>query len=130
MSLNDPLSDVLSHILNCEKKNKKECIVGHDSKFIRSILYLLKEEGYIGSFDVHSSARGGSLKISLLGHINACSVIKPRFSFTKTNHEKFQKRYLPAKDFGFLVISTSQGIMTHNQSLAKGTGGKLIAYCY
>ena len=44
--------------------------------------------------------------------------------------EKYEKRYLPAKQFGILIISTPKGLMTHVQAMDKKTGGKLIAYCY
>ena len=130
MSLNDPLANVLSHVLNCENQAKEECIISPNSKLVRGVLDILQKNHYIGSYEVIEEARGGSLKVHLVGGLNKAGVIKPRFSFTKTNHEKFEKRYLPAKDFGLLVISTSKGLMTHVEALEKGIGGKLIAYCY
>ena len=77
-----------------------------------------------------SEGRGGFAKINLLGNVNACGVIKPRFSLNKSEFQKFEKRYLPANGVGILIISTSQGCMTHEQAREKGIGGKLIAYCY
>lgn len=130
MSLNDPLANVLSHILNCEKKSKSACDVHPNSKVIRSVLKLMKEHGYIGDFDISSELRGGKMHVHLLGHINKCGAIKPRFSITKENYETFEKRYLPAKGFGILIVTTSKGIMLHNEALDKGEGGKLLAYCY
>ena len=59
-----------------------------------------------------------------------CGAIKPNFSVKKDGFEKFEKRYLPAKDFGVLIVSTSQGIMTHVEAKEKKLGGKLIAYVY
>ena len=44
--------------------------------------------------------------------------------------EKFERRYLPAKDLGILFVSTPKGIMTHYDAKAKKLGGKLLAYCY
>ena len=44
--------------------------------------------------------------------------------------EKFEQRYLPAKSFGMLIISTSKGMLTNIQAKEKKIGGKLIAYCY
>ena len=66
----------------------------------------------------------------MLGTINKCGVIKPRLGVKKNNFEKFEKRYLPSKDFGFLIVSTSKGLMVHNEAKEKGVGGNLIAYCY
>lgn len=44
--------------------------------------------------------------------------------------EKFEKRYLPAKNMGIIMVSTSQGITTHRMAKEKKSGGRLIAYCY
>ena len=65
-----------------------------------------------------------------MGNLNKCGAIKPRYSVRKDGFEKFEKRYLPAKDFGIIFVSTPKGIMTHNGAKKKGLGGKLIAYCY
>jgi len=62
--------------------------------------------------------------------MNNCGVVKPRFSTKCTNFEKWEKRYLPAKDFGIILISTPKGIMTHIEAKEKKLGGRLIAYCY
>ena len=48
----------------------------------------------------------------------------------KNEFEKFERRYLPAKGFGFLLVSTSKGIMTNEEAKTNGVGGKLIAYIY
>ena len=130
MSLNDPLSNVLSHILNCDKMGKTECLVRPSSKVIRAVLEVIKSKGYIGDYVVADEERGGVIKINLIGNINKCGVVKPRFSLTKKNYENFEKRYLPAKDFGFLIVSTPKGIMIHKEALEKGMGGKLLAYVY
>ena len=129
MVLNDSLSNVLSQILNCEKAKKKECIVKSNSSFIKKILEIMKENRYIGDFK-EDDERGTHLKINLLGKINKCGVIKPRFSVNKDQIERYEKRYLPAKDFGIIIISTNKGLMTHYISKEKRIGGKLIAYIY
>ena len=130
MSLNDPLANVLSHILNSEKKAKSECIITPVSKVVLKVLDLFKEKMYLGGYELVTEARGGSVKVNLLGSINKCGVVKPRFSVKFTEFEKFEKRYLPAKGFGFLVVSTPKGIMTHEDAIKQKVGGKLIAYCY
>ena len=130
MSLNDPLANVLSHILNSEKKAKESCMIKPVSKVIVKVLELLKANMYLGGYEIVSKAKGGEAKLHLLGNINKCGVIKPRFSVKYTEFEKFEKRYLPAKGFGFLVVSTPKGIMVHEDAIKKKLGGKLLAYCY
>ncbi len=130
MSSNDPLANVLSHILNSEQKGKSECTIHPGSKVIRLILDLFKDHHYVGAYETLDPERGITLRINLLGAINKCGVVKPRFSITKHNYERYEKRFLPAKGFGILVVTTSKGIMTHTDALKKGLGGKLLAYCY
>lgn len=130
MVMNDPLANVLSSIFNSEKIGKCECLVKPISKVILTTLEILKDNQYIGDFEIVTKARGGLIKVNLIGNINKCGVVKPRFSFTKNNYETFEKRYLPAKDFGFFIVTTSKGVMTHKEALSKGIGGKLLAYCY
>jgi small subunit ribosomal protein S8 len=128
--LNDSLASALSNITNAEKIGRSECIYRICSKLIISILNILNKESYIGKYEIINDSKGKFLKINLLGKINRVGVIKPRFSVKKDNFEKFEKRFLPAKDFGILIVSTSKGIMTHNEAKEKKIGGKLLAYCY
>jgi len=128
--LNDPLANALSGILNYDKVGKKEYLVHPASKVIMRVLTIMNEQGYIGSADVVTDARGGVLKIHLLGNLNKCGVIKPRFAITMDEYEKFEKRFLPAKGVGVLIVSTIKGIMTHEEAKGKTLGGRLIAYCY
>lgn len=130
MSLNDPLANVMSHILNNEKIGRSECIVKPASKLILNILGIIKNHKYIGDFKKVDDGKSGFIKIDLIAAINKCGVIKPRFSFKKRDLDKYEKRYLLSKDFGIIIVSTPKGIMTHLDAKDKGIGGKLIAYVY
>ncbi len=128
--LNDTLASILSNITNAEKIGRSECFYRPCSKLIMNVLNILNKEGYIGTYEIINDTKGKILKVYLLGKINKIGVIKPRFSVKKDNFEKFEKRYLPSKNFGVLIVSTSKGLMTHNEAKEKKIGGKLIAYCY
>ena len=128
--LNDPLAAALTKILNAERVGKREVEIRPASKMIKQILTLMQDAHYIGSFEEVTDGQGGVLKVNLLGNLNKCGVIKPRFSVKNRGFEKWEKRYLPAKDFGMIVVTTPQGIMTHIEAKEKNTGGKLLAYCY
>lgn len=130
MSLNDPLASALSKILNAEKIGKNVCSIRPVSNIVKTILTLMQDNLYIGGFTQIDEGRGGVLNVNLLGRINKCGVIKPRFPVTRANYEKFEKRYLPAKDFGLVFVSTSKGIMSHTEAKKKKLGGKLLAYVY
>jgi small subunit ribosomal protein S8 len=130
MSLNDPMANVLSHINNAEKLGKKELTTKNNSKIIRQVLTIMQDEGYLGSFEIIEDGRGNQLKLNLLGTLNKCGVIKPRFRIKTTDYEKFEKRFLPAMGFGILIVSTNNGLMTNNQAKEKNLGGTLISYAY
>jgi small subunit ribosomal protein S8 len=48
----------------------------------------------------------------------------------KDEYEKWEQQYLPSKDIGILMVTTSQGVMSHKEAKTKGLGGKLLGYVY
>jgi len=129
MALNDTLANTMSKLLNCEKMSKKSFNTS-SSNLIKEVLLILKKGKYITDFKTTKTTKGENIEVELTGKINNCGVIKPRFSVKKGEYEKFEKRYLPAKGFGVILVSTPSGLMTHTDAISKGFGGKLIAYCY
>ncbi len=47
-----------------------------------------------------------------------------------TSLEYWETRYLPAKNFGLLILTTSQGVLTHEQAREIGIGGELLGFVY
>ncbi len=130
MSLNDPLASVLSQINNAKRVGKQQVTTNISSTIIKKVLEIMHDQGYIGDVEEIIDAKGNYLIINLIGHLNACGVIKPRFSIKLDGFEKFEKSYLPARGFGVLIVSTNQSLMTHVEAKEKGVGGRLISYCY
>ena len=128
--LNDPLANALSLMKNAEIKGKRTCIIQPSSKLIGGVLTLLKDKGYIGTFEYIDDGKAGQFKVDLIGNINKCGVIKPRYPIKRDELEKWESRYLPARDFGLLVMTTTKGIVSQNEARKMGVGGKLLAYIY
>ncbi len=128
--LNDPLANTLSNVMNHEKIGKNECIISPMSKTIKKVLDVLNRLGYLGQTEELTKEKGGVYRINLLGSINKCGVIKPRFSFKFGEIVKFEKRFLPAEGMGVLIVTTPKGIMTNVEAKKARIGGKLLAYCY
>ncbi len=126
----DIISNMMSAIKNAEAVRKKEVVIYPASKFALEILKLLKREGYIEDFQLIEDGRGNKIRILLNGYINDCKAIKPRFPVSKDEIPEYVKQFLPSRDIGILIISTPQGVMTHNECLEKGIGGVLVAYVY
>ncbi len=130
MSLNDPLADALSIIKNHERIGRHVCIIKPASKLIGSILKIFQKQNYIGDFELIDDGKSGIFKVNLIGHINGCNVIKPRYAVKNADIEKWENKYLPSRDFGYLIISTPEGVMTHSEAKQKNNGGRLLAYVY
>ncbi len=128
--LNDPLANALSAIKNAEIKGIGKCTICPSSKLIGGILSLLKDKGYVGNFEHIDDGKAGVFQVELTGNINNCGVIKPRYPIKGNELEKWESRYLPARDFGLLILTTTEGIISHYEARKKGIGGKLLAYIY
>jgi len=128
--LQDPLADALSLIKNAEMKGQGKCTICPSSKLIGGVLQLLKDKGYIGSYEFVDDGRAGQFTVQLLGIINNIGVIKPRYPIKRTELEKWESRYLPAREFGLLILTTTNGVISNADAKKTGVGGKLLAYVY
>jgi small subunit ribosomal protein S8 len=126
----DIISNMFSAINNAEAVRKKEVIISPSSKFALEVLKILKREGYIRDFQLIEDGRGNKIKIELMGKVNKCRAIKPRFPVKKNDVLEYAKQFLPSRDLGILIISTPKGIKTHKECLEEGLGGVLVAYVY
>jgi small subunit ribosomal protein S8 len=127
---NDPLSDALNVIKTHEIVGRRECHIRPASKLIKEVLSLFQAHNYIGDFEMIDDGKSGSFKVKLLGRINNCKTIKPRFAVKNPDWNKWEQRYIPGKGFGILVVSTSMGVMTNSEAQQKKIGGRLIAFIY
>ena len=49
------------------------------SKVVIKFLQVMQKNGYIGEFEVVDDHRSGKIVVELIGRINKCGVISPRF---------------------------------------------------
>ncbi len=125
----DPLADMFSVLKNMEAIGRTECIVPASS-IIKDVLQVIHQHKYTGGFDFIDDGKGGKFRVRLIGKINDCGVIKPRFSVRKGEFIKWEKRFLPASENGVLIVTTSKGIMDQRNASKSGTGGRLLGYVY
>lgn len=129
MVAKDLVAGLFTTLQNNEFVRNKECIYYY-SKLITDILRTLQRHGYIGAFEYIEDGRGGKVLIQLLGRINRAAPIKPRISVKKDEYEQWTKLYLPSKNVGILVVTTTKGVMSHTEAIKMKIGGKLLGYVY
>ncbi|KAJ9186955.1 hypothetical protein P3X46_002466 [Hevea brasiliensis] len=96
------LTDALKSMYNTEKRGKRQVTFRPSSEVI--IKFLL-----------------------LNGLLNKCGVISPHFDIGVEEIEGWTARLLPSRQFGYIVLTTSAGIMDHEKARRKNVGGKLHA---
>jgi small subunit ribosomal protein S8 len=130
MTRQNIIADAMSAIKNAGDAGRLTVTVEPASKLFGAMLGIMQENGYIHGFEYIDDGRGGQFTIQLSGRINKCGAISPRFAVKSEDMESWETRYLPAKGFGILMLTTSQGVMSHEQARKDGIGGELIGYVY
>jgi small subunit ribosomal protein S8 len=126
----NPLSNALSTIYNHEERRKRECIIWPASKLIGLVLRVMQKNGYIGEFEFIDDGRAGKFRVQLLGRINRCGAVRPHYPVKVEDLEEWEKRYLPSRDIGILVLTTPKGILSNREAKDLRVGGRLLAYVY
>jgi small subunit ribosomal protein S8 len=126
MSLQDPVSDMLTRIRNAQKASKVS-VTMPSSNQKENIAKVLKDEGYILDYSVSGDAKK-QLSIDLK-YFQGKPVIEQIKRVSRPGLRIFKsKDELPSVNggLGIAIISTSKGVMTDKQARASGNGGEVI----
>lgn len=129
----NPLANALTTIYNNEMRRNKQAIIMPASKLIINVLRVMQKEGYIGEFEYIDDGRWGKITVQLLGRINKCGPITPRYPLTyrqMIDLPDYIKRYLPSKEIGIIIVSTSKGVVSHKEAVRMRVGGVALGYVY
>ena len=127
--MGDTISDGLSKMNNASIA-LKESVILRRSKLLVEVLKILKKYEYIKEFKEIKDNRQGLIEVFFMGTLNKCLAIKPRYFIKSWEIENYEKKFLPAKDFGIIIISTNKGLMSQFEAKQNNTGGVLIGYVY
>ena len=106
------------------------CNISSNPILFLSLLITIPLTGYIGEFEIVDDHRAQKIVIELNGRLNKCGVICPRFDVAVHEIEKWVVNLLPSRQFGQIILSTTYGIMTHEEARRKKTGGKVLGFFY
>merc|ERR1719352_1335176 len=120
------LNDALKSITNAERRGKRQVLVRPCIKFMQ----VMMRNQYIGEFEIVDDHRAGKIVVNLNCRVNKCGVVSPRFDMSFDDNEKLVTNLLPSRQFGHIVLTTSQGIMDHNEAKRKQIGGKILGYFF
>jgi small subunit ribosomal protein S8 len=128
--LQDPISNMLTRIRNAQKAHH-ESVTFYASKFERSVLSLLKEEGYIASFSSEKDGSNDKKITVILKYYNG----KPVISLLQRVSKPGLRVYNSFKDIknvwgglGIMIVSTSKGMMTDIKAKNEKLGGEIVCY--
>eukprot|EP00080_Pristionchus_pacificus_P005942 PDM65962.1 MSP domain-containing protein [Pristionchus pacificus] len=124
------LADALKTINNAEKRGKRQVLIRPCSKVIVRFLTVMMKHGYIGEFEIVDDHRAGKIVVNLTGRLNKCSVVSPRLDIQLRDLEKYTTHLLPSRQFGYIVLTTSGGIMDHEEARRRHLGGKILGFFF
>merc|ERR1712138_32351 len=124
------LADALKSILNAERRGRRQVLLRPASKVVIKFLRQMQKHGYIGEFEVLDDHRSNKIVVELLGRINKCAVISPRFDIPVDKIESWQAQLLPSRQFGHIILTTTYGILNQDECRKKHTGGKILGFFY
>lgn len=129
MSMSDPIADMLTRIRNAQMVEKASVSMP-SSKLKVAIATVLKDEGYIDSFEVKGEKNKPELEIALRYYAGRPvierieRVSRPGLRVYKASNDIPQVM----NGLGVTIVSTSRGVMTDRKARSEGVGGEVLCY--
>lgn len=126
--ISDPISDFLIRLKNASRANNDQ-FVAPSSKMKVELARILKEEGYIGSYEVDTSGQFPMIKVTtkFVDGVPALTDLKRVSRPGRRNYVGAGEVPRVLNGLGISILSTSRGVMTGNQAKRQNIGGELLA---
>lgn len=128
MSQTDPIADALTAIRNASRARLEKTDIP-DSRMTRSIIEILKKEGFIQNFRVIDAKPRATVRVYLRYSAERKPVITQLQRVSTPGLRKYVGQKMIQTVFrgmGVSILTTSKGIMTDSDARAQGVGGELL----
>ena len=128
MSVNDPISDMLTRIRNAGMARKPEVLMP-STKVLVAFAKVLKDEGYIGEYEVIEKTPQNQLKIALRYGADKKHSIREIRRVSKPGLRVYAgKDAIPRvkSGLGIAIVSTPEGVLTGYEARRRGIGGEVL----
>jgi len=129
MSMQDPISDMLTRIRNAQAADKAT-VTMPSSNMKAAIAQVLKDEGYVSDFEVNKDGGKASIAIELKYFQG-----KPVIEMIQRRSRPGLRIYTGKSDLpsvnnglGVVIMSTSKGVMSERKAREIGEGGEVLCY--
>lgn len=128
MAIGDPIADMLTRIRNAARNKAKTCNVVN-TKVCRGIAGVLKDEGYIDSFDLVEDGRQGQIRIRLRYGPGGEVILHSLTRASKPGRRVYkgvEELPRPLQGLGIAIVSTSRGVVSDRKAREQRIGGELL----
>lgn len=128
MAIIDPIADMLTRIRNAGR-NRSKTVNCLNSKVCRGIAVVLRDEGYIDSFDVVEDGRQGLIRVKLRYASNGEPVLRSLERRSKPGCRRYsgvEDLPRPLQGLGIAIVSTSKGVLSDRKAREQRVGGELL----
>jgi len=132
MSVNDPISDMLTRIRNAGMMRHVEVSMP-STKILVEIARILREEGFVEGYRVTEQTPQNVLTVRLKYDESRRHVIHEIKRISKPGLRIYKQREnidRVRNGLGVAIMTTSQGVMTGRDAYRRGVGGELLCTVY
>lgn len=117
-------------MVNAEKRGFTKVQLQPMSLLMVNYLNVMKSRGYIKDFEVFEPHRVGRITVELEGRIKDCKALSYRQDIRAKDIESYKSRILPTRQWGYVVITTTNGVLDHEEAQRQNVGGRVLGYFY
>ncbi|CAA7408765.1 unnamed protein product [Spirodela intermedia] len=122
------LNDALRTIVNAEKRGKATANLQPVSNVMAEFLRVMKNRGYVKDFQVYDPHRVGKITVELQGRITDCRALMHRKDIKAAEIQEYTTRTLPTRQWGYVVITTPNGVLDHEEAIKQNVGGQVLGF--